>query len=147
MDIFFWTRHGEYGFLSNFFRSPITVNGLVYPTAEHYYQSCKSKDESEQEMIRNLNTPKEAKFAGYHVALRSDWEDTKEQVMLDVLKAKFMQHPHLKQRLLATGHATLHEDSPWDKYWGFAKGKGKDRLGKLLMQVRELISNEDMPTD
>ena len=52
-------------------------------------------------------------------------------------RAKFIQHPDLREKLLSTGDAILHEDSPWDKYWGYAKGGGLDRLGKLLMQVRE----------
>lgn len=138
-DIFWWTRHGEYGWLSNFHRSPITVDGEVWATVEHYYQAMKSANPAEQEMVRNLKEPKEAKFAGYHLQLRPDWEEIKEEVMFRALMAKFTQYDDLKRLLLATGDATLHEDSPWDKYWGFAKGKGKDRLGALLMQVREKI--------
>lgn len=138
-DTFFWTRHGTYGFLSNFFPSPIEVNGKVYLTVEHFYQANKTLIPEEKEMIESLETPREAKLAGYHVTLREDWEDIKESVMLTGLRAKFTQHLVLKEELLATGDAVLHEDSPWDKYWGYAKGKGLDRLGKLLMQVREEV--------
>ena len=136
-DIFFWTRHDEHGYCSNFYRAPIKVGSKIYPTTEHYFQAMKATTEEEQETIRALPTPKEAKFAGYHVQLRPDWEEVKDGVMLTGLYLKFTQHPDLKEKLLATGDAVLHEDSPWDKYWGYAKGKGKDRLGKLLMQVRE----------
>ncbi len=141
-DIFWFTRHGKYGFLSNFYRSPITVDGIAYSTVEHYYQSMKTRDATEQEMIRNTPTPKEAKFAGYHVSLRPDWEEVKEDFMLKALKAKFSQHPDLAQKLLRTGSALLHENSPWDKYWGYAGGKGKDRLGVLLMQVRQELASK-----
>ena len=136
-DIFFWTRHDEHGYCSNFYRTPIVINGEVYFTVEHYYQACKSMDIEEREMIRTLPTPKEAKFAGYHVKLRPDWEKVKEGVMLKALRVKFTKYTVLREKLLSTGDAVLHEDSPWDKYWGYAKGKGQDRLGILLMQVRE----------
>ena len=137
--IFFWSRHGRYGFLSNFWQSSIEVDDQIYSTVEHFYQSSKTALPGEREMIVGLSTPKEAKFAGYHVTLREDWEDIKESIMLAGLRAKFTQHSVLKEELLTTGDAILHEDSPWDKYWGYAKGKGLDRLGKLLMQVREEV--------
>jgi len=140
-DIFFWTRHNEHGYCSNFYRTPITVNGEFYPTVEHYYQACKTMDLEEHEMIRTLSTPKEAKFAGYHVKLRPDWERVKEGVMLEGLRAKFTAYSVLREKLLSSGDAVLHENSPWDKYWGYAKGKGQDRLGILLMQVREELRN------
>lgn len=141
-DIFFWTRHDKHGFCSNFFRSPITIDKKVYPTVEHYYQAMKTPVLEEQEMIRSLTTPKEAKFAGYHLGLRKDWEEVKEGFMLQGLRAKFTQYPKLEEYLLETGDAALHEDSPWDKYWGYAKGLGQDRLGKLLMQVREELRDD-----
>jgi len=136
-DIYFWTRHDSHGYCSNFYRSPIEIDGKVYPTVEHWYQASKTPVPDEHEMIRSLPTPRQAKFAGYHVALRPDWEEVKEEVMLVGLRAKFTQYLDLKLTLISTGDAALHENSPWDKYWGYAKGKGQDRLGILLMQVRE----------
>lgn len=141
-EVFFWTRHGKYGFLSNFYCSPIAVGSQVYPTVEHFYQSSKTLLPEESEMVRHLKTPKEAKFAGAHVTLREDWEDMKEEVMLTGLRAKFTQHQDLRERLLATLDSLLHEDSPWDKYWGYVGGKGLDRLGKLLAQVRDELIGE-----
>jgi hypothetical protein len=137
-DIYFWSRkQNDYGWLSNFYRAPITIEGKTWPTSEHYYQAMKTNDPKQQEMVWRLPTPKDAKFAGSHLTLRPDWEEVKEGYMLTALRAKFSQHPELKRRLLATGDASLHEDSPWDKYWGYVKGEGRDRLGVLLMQVRE----------
>jgi len=141
-NIFFWTRHDEHGYCSNFYRTPITVNGRSYPTVEHFYQASKTLIPEEHEMVRTVATPKEAKFAGYHVTLRRGWDDIKERVMLVGLRAKFTKYSVLRAKLLATGDAILHEDSPWDKYWGYAKGKGLDRLGILLMQVREELRGE-----
>lgn len=138
-DIFFWTRHGKWGFLSNFYRSPIWLDYSTYPTVEHWYQANKTAIAKEHAMIRSLPTPNDARFAGQHVTLRGGWEDMKEGIMLEGLRAKFNQHPDLQAKLLATGDAAIHENSPWDVYWGY---KGKDRLGKLLMQVRKERSKE-----
>ena len=102
----------------------------------------KTEDKEEQYTIQCCDFPKEAKFAGAHVTLREDWEEIKEDFMLKGLRAKFSQHHFLKDNLLATGGSILHEDSPWDKYWGYVKGEGKDRLGILLMQVREELRND-----
>ena len=138
MDIFFWSRkNNDYGWLSNFHRAPINIFGKIWSSSEHYYQAQKTIDPAEQEMVWNCASPKDAKFAGSHLTLRPDWEEIKEEVMFIALRAKFTQNALLRQRLLETGDAQLHEDSPWDKYWGYVGGRGQDRLGKLLMQVRE----------
>lgn len=141
-DIFFWTRRDEHGYCSNFWRAPILIDDEIWPTVEHYYQAQKTFNHQEQAMILRCKTAKEAKFAGYHVKLRPDWEEKKEEVMLEGLRAKFGQHRGLGDKLLATENAILHENSPWDKYWGYAGGKGLDMLGKLLMQVREELRHE-----
>lgn len=146
-DIFFWTRDGEWGPLSNFWRQPIEIGGIVWPTSEHYYQAMKSEDPKEQEMIRNCKKPGNAKLAGYHVKMRKNWDEVKEDFMLKALRVKFSSYPYLTKLLLSTEDAALHEDSPWDKYWGYAHGEGKDRLGILLIQVREELRNEQTKSD
>ena len=46
-------------------------------------------------------------------------------------------NPHLKELLLATGTAELIEGNTWnDTYWGVCNGKGKNMLGKTLMDCR-----------
>ena len=79
--------------------------------------------------------------------LRRDWEGVKEQVMLDALRAKFTQHDELKAVLLGTGDAMLVEHTERDSYWGDGgDGSGKNRLGRLLMRVREeLRAANDQP--
>ena len=141
-DIFFWTRNGSNGYLSNFWRASIIIDGKSYATSEHYYQAMKTNNPAEQEMVRNTTSPKEAKFAGYHVTLREDWEEVKEAIMFEALTAKFTQHTELGLKLIETGNKPIHEDSPWDRYWGYAKGEGKDKLGVLLMRVRDELMEE-----
>lgn len=72
--------------------------------------------------------------------IRGDWETVKEDVMRRALEAKFTQHSSLSILLLSTGGRQLQEASPYDNYWGMGNnGKGKNRLGQLLMELRDSI--------
>jgi len=137
-EINFYTKNGEFGFLSNFYPSPFVVEGKSYATNEHYFQSQKATTEELREWIRLAPTPYAAMKAGRSLRddkgeLKKDWADKKSDVMFVGILAKFSQNPDLKEKLLATGDAVLHEDSPTDMIWG---KKGEDRLGKILMKVR-----------
>lgn len=55
-------------------------------------------------------------------------------VMLKGLRAKFKNNKGLMVKLIETGNAEIHEDSPSDMFWG---KKGGDMLEKLLMKVRQ----------
>ena len=85
-----------------------------------------------------------SKIAGGLVAMRSDWNEIKVQVMREILYAKFSQNPELKQKLLATVTDYLEETNTWyDTFWGVCKGKGENWLGKLLMELREKFRMEN----
>jgi ribA/ribD-fused uncharacterized protein len=76
--------------------------------------------------------------------MRSDWEQVRASVMLDLLRFKFAQ-PRLAALLRSTGAARLVEGNPWhDTAWGVCtcsthQGVGANKLGELLMQVRSEI--------
>ena len=132
---------GEYAFLSNFYPSLIRFPHFEIPTVEHLYQASKTRDIDEATKIIRAETPGLAKKLGGKVILREDWEEIKDSVMLEALRLKFA-IPELKQKLLDTGNAYLIEGNWWgDKYWGVCRGAGQNKLGKLLMQVREEIKN------
>ena len=68
---------GEYKFLSNFYPSPIVIDGKMYPTVEHAYQAAKAIHECEREFIRCASSPGEAKKFGRMVpcrAIRNRWD-------------------------------------------------------------------------
>ena len=70
--------------------------------------------------------------------LRSDWEEIKDEVILQALRMKFSQNPEIAKELLATGDAIIIEHTRNDVYWADGgDGSGKNKLGLLLMQVRE----------
>ena len=58
--------------------------------------------------------------------------------MLEAVRAKFTQHEDLRAILLGTGNAKLVEHTENDSYWGDGgDGSGKNRLGQILMRVRD----------
>ena len=135
---------GEYRFLSNFYTVPITHNGKIYPTSEHLYQALKTADVHEQERIRSCPNPGAAKKEGKNITIRKDWDEVKEYVMREILKLKFEQNPEVAQKLLSTGNAELIEGNWWhDYYWGMCDGLGQNKLGELLMELREELRTSD----
>jgi predicted NAD-dependent protein-ADP-ribosyltransferase YbiA (DUF1768 family) len=80
---------------------------------------------------------------GRKVQLRPDWEKVKEYYMELGLRLKF-ENPSLRQKLLETGSDELIEGNSWhDNEWGSCycarcqNIAGKNKLGKLLMKLRE----------
>lgn len=132
---------GEYFFLSNFSASPFRINYVLFPTMEHYFQANKADNQNDYLRIAYAHAPGEAKRLGRKIQLRPDWEKIKDNVMLTGLRKKFAD-PELRSLLLATGDEELVEGNYWgDTYWGVCNGVGQNKLGKLLMQVREEIKN------
>jgi ribA/ribD-fused uncharacterized protein len=140
----FYRVHGEYGLFSNFASFPITVEGREWPTSEHYFQAQKFSGTEFEYEIRMTRPPTIAARMGRDRSkpLRADWEFVKEGVMLTALRAKFGQHPQLASLLISTGNARLVEHTKNDRYWGDGgDGKGVNRLGALLMQVRQELAS------
>ena len=120
----------------------VWIDGKTWPTTEHYFQAQKFVGTPYVQAICDLATPREAfdftRIPEVHFWCRSDWEQVKEGVMKKALRAKFTQHNELYLKLLNTRNRELVEHTSNDKYWGDGgDGSGKNRLGYLLMSVRE----------
>ncbi len=127
---------GEYAFLSNFWECPVFYNDLWYKNSEAAFQGAKTTDRKLRGVFSELS-PSRAKYLGRHIQLRSDWEEVKDQVMYQIVFNKFSLNDDLKEKLLATGDAELIEGNTWnDIYWGICNGRGQNKLGKILMEVR-----------
>jgi len=127
---------GEFRFLSNFSPSWVSFDGVKYRTVEHAYQAAKTVDEQDRHSIKEMYKPASAKQAGRLVRLRSGWEGIKLSIMKQLLKEKFKDEK-LKEKLLSTDDALLIEGNHWgDIYWGVCNGVGENKLGKLLMEIR-----------
>lgn len=138
----FYSTQNEYGEFSNFAPYPIKLKGKVWATSEHYFQAMKFEYNAYQAKIRKKPSPMNAARLGRSrkVKLRRDWESVKENIMFEAVMAKFTQHEDLRELLLATDDAKLVEHTENDHYWGDGgDGSGKNRLGAILMRVRETL--------
>jgi len=52
----FYGADGEYGCFSNFSVHPAEIDGVLYATTEHYFQSQKFTDETVQRKVRAART-------------------------------------------------------------------------------------------
>lgn len=124
----------DYFFLSNFYECPVLFLGYNYNSSEAAFQAQKCPERAKE--FTNLS-PDKAKKLGKTVKLREDWESVKDSIMLEVVRSKFIQNEDLFKMLIETGDVELIEGNWWgDKYWGVCNG-GKNKLGKILMQVRK----------
>jgi ribA/ribD-fused uncharacterized protein len=144
--IYFYSKTATYYELSNFSPHGFQLDGGYWPTVEHYFQAQKfPSHQAYQERIRLARSPKDAKALGRSrkVPLRPDWEEVKDEVMRQALRAKFLAHPRLAAMLLGTQGRQLIENAPSDYYWGCGStGTGKNRLGSLLMELRAALRVE-----
>lgn len=143
MPVYFYSTREPFGEFSNFSRHGIELKGQWWPTTEHYFQAQKFEDPDYRERIRTASSAKQAAELGRSraVPLRADWEAIKEDVMYRAVKKKFETHAALKELLLSTGSEEIVENAPGDYYWGCGKdGSGKNRLGHILMRVREELT-------
>lgn len=127
----------DYRFLSMSYPALIEYNGIVYYTAEAAFQAQKTTSIREQEKMSTLG-PEAARKRGEKIPLRPDWERVKDGAMYGVLHAKFSQNKHLKDKLLETGEKVL-VDTDYDHglYWAEVAGVGENKMGKILMRIRE----------
>lgn len=162
MDLYFTDNDDFYPCLSNLFPSPIKIGDITYPSAENFYQSERilSPEPTKDELFYSekiiQSSPEEARVLGSvievdYVEEREDWKDLREDAMLEILRAKFVQNKNCREVLMETGGKRLHlktgsvkEDEFETFYWGTGNASlGKDKLGALLMIIRqELFDNQ-----
>ena len=153
--IFFW---GSY--LSNFWLCPIestkemAVPGLSFVCSEQAFMVEKAsffKDQDTLEKMLVCEDGSSVKELGRQVKNFDEkaWYDVSYSKMLLCCRAKFRQNHGLAKRLCNTDGRILVEASPTDKIWGIGlwegdnkvldekNWNGENRLGKVLMEVRE----------
>lgn len=142
---------GEHRWLSNFWEVPIELSAFhqrwIFASTEHVFQMAKLEhtrlDISDQqelfEEVAALETPGQSKRFGRRIPeLDVDsWNAARDRAMARTLMAKFTQHADLREKLLGLEGYYLEESNHWgDRYWG-VDGTGKNRLGELLMELRD----------
>ncbi len=133
-----------YQFLSNFYEASVFYDGLTFGSSEAAFQAQKCLTPEEKIQFTKYS-PGKSKSAGRHVQLRPDWNTIKYGIMEEIVRAKFLQHPELARQLLDTGEKILVEGNHWgDTCWGVdtRTGRGENRLGKILMKVRDELKDK-----
>ncbi|QZN97396.1 NADAR family protein [Symbiopectobacterium purcellii] len=140
--ILFYRVNDSYGIFSNFYNVGFYVNDTHWRTVEHYFQSQKFDNDSLKVKINNLISPMDAAKLGRDrtLPLRDDWDDVKDSIMRFAVMEKFKQNADARKILLSTGNARLVEHTKNDAYWADGgDGTGKNMLGIILMETRELL--------
>lgn len=126
---------GEYSFLSIFHKCKVEFEGMTYPSVEHAFQAAKNPDPEYRRSVAAVGSPVTAKRMGKKTVLRPDREEVKEGIMYELLISKFSD-PGLRDKL-------IEGNNHWDRYWGVCRGEGQNKLGKLLMKVREEVKTDN----
>jgi ribA/ribD-fused uncharacterized protein len=144
------------GCLSQWWPAAFTVDGVVYPTAEHWMMAGKAQlfnDPAGLTAVLAAGSPGGAKAAGRKVRGFDEgrWSAARYDLVVAGNLAKFTQHPDLHQFLIGTGQRVLVEASPYDRIWGIGMGptnpavarpsawRGLNLLGFALMDVRSRL--------
>lgn len=155
MDIIcFHNPEEENGYLSNWYLSEFTVDGITFSSMEQFMMYKKAvcfEDKDTADKILKTDDVAFIKELGRVVSNyeESRWSGIRQIVVYEGLKAKFSQNKSLKEQLKATQNSILAECAVRDKIWGIglsmkdpdrfeiSKWRGKNLLGYTLMMVRE----------
>ncbi|MDF3288276.1 NADAR family protein [Streptomyces sp. RB6PN23] len=160
--LMFWghrpTRDGSVGpsCLSQWWPAEFAVDGVRYPTAEHWMMAGKARlfgDERTAAEVLAAGHPNEAKALGRQVRGFDEelWARHRWDLVVEGNVAKFGQHPALRDFLLGTRSRVLVEASPLDRVWGIglaadderaadpARWRGSNLLGFALMEARSRL--------
>lgn len=160
--VLFWSHRSERdgstgrGCFSQWWPAPFAVDGVTYPTAEHWMMAGKARlfgDDAGLRAVLTAPSPGAAKAAGAAVQGFEErtWERERYALVLAGSLAKFRQHPDLAGVLTRTGTQVLAEASPVDRIWGIGRAAGDpdaerpsrwlglNLLGFALMEARERL--------
>jgi ribA/ribD-fused uncharacterized protein len=160
--LFFWGHPPQpdgtagRGCLSQWWPAAFTVDGVTYPTAEHWMMAGKARlfgDDDALSAVLAAGHPHAAKAAGRTVRGFDEhaWAAARFDLVVAGNLAKFGQHPELAAFLAASRARVLVEASPRDRIWGIGLGasnpdaarpsrwRGINLLGFALMNVRDQL--------
>ena len=146
----------ENGYLSNWYPSPFTLDGVAFSSMEQYMMYRKAVcfgDDKVAAQILVTEDVAEIKTLGRLVSGYDEslWNGVRQIVVYEGLLAKFSQNSELWEQLKKTGSAVLAECAVKDRIWGIglsmrdpdkldrAKWQGQNLLGYALMMVREKL--------
>lgn len=154
--ICFHNPNEESEYLSNWYLSQFTVDGITFSSMEQYMMYKKAEvfgDTVTANMIMHNTDVAQIKALGRKVCNYNDiiWSGLRQIIVYNGLIAKFSQNNKLKNMLLATNGKVLVECAVQDKIWGIglsmtdtnrhniSQWRGQNLLGFSLMMVCEYL--------
>ena len=154
--ICFHNPNEENGYLSNWYPSIFTLNGVTFSSMEQYMMYRKAVcfgDDKVAAQILATEDVAEIKALGRLVSGYDEnlWNGVRQIIVYEGLLAKFSQNSDLREQLKGTESAILAECAVKDRIWGIGlsmhdpnrldrtKWQGQNLLGYALMMVRERL--------
>jgi len=142
-QVFSFSRLDPNSALSTVSNHSILLEGRLWPTAEHYYQSMKFAKPIILEEINNASTGLEAYKLGnrwWTFGRVKDWKQKRRVMMTRALYTKVQAYEDVRQALLATDDERIVETSLYDPYWGIGRDqRGENMLGQIWMDIRAKV--------
>ena len=146
----------ENGFLSNWYLSEFTVDGIVFTSMEQFMMYKKAVCFNDSEIAKQILETNDVAcikklgrlVSGYN---ESVWNGIRQIVVYEGLIAKFSQNDELQKKLKDTKDAILAECAVQDRIWGIGlsmndsnrqyleQWNGQNLLGYTLMMVRDRL--------
>lgn len=143
----------EHRYLNNFYNSPfISESGESFASVEHYYQCHKFGDFTKEGFKDKFESIRKSEDADICKKLsrkytkemkpedwdKENWDNKlKDYYMKRALTFKFSQNKDLLSKLLSTKDYKLIEESKKDAYWGGLIENSLNKLGYMLMELRD----------
>ena len=152
----FHNPNEENGYLSNWYPSVFTADGIRYTSMEQYMMYQKALCFNDKDVAKQILATDDVgaiKNLGRLVQNYNDhqWNGVRQIIVYEGLLAKFSQNPELLRKLRETGNAMLAECAVNDRIWGIGlsmtdpdrmdrkKWNGQGLLGYALMKVRDKL--------
>ena len=158
--ICFYNAENKNGYLSNSYESKFIYDGIEFKTAEQALLYARAKVFNDTDTVNKVISIKDFKNLRREGRVTKNfnssvWEARQEQVMIDILLAKFSCNPKLVKRLLLTGNDVIANCSIQSGRWGIGlpiydprrlqkeSWQNENLLGTCLMKVRDILREEN----
>ncbi|XP_055997841.1 riboflavin biosynthesis protein VVA0006-like [Ostrea edulis] len=136
--------------LSNFFPCSLHVFGVHHQSSEHafqYVKAIRNGDIQKAQAIQDVNSALEAKKLGKEIHSSDEFLSKREEVMEEILKAKYNQVEEYHAVLKKSTPSTIYAEAVYDDFWGTGlnrigtdhtdhnKWPGKNIMGKLTHKI------------
>ena len=156
----FYHEYEDYGCFSNWYHAEFDYGSKHYVNSEQFMMSQKVLTFRQYDLADKImkadNPAIQKKLGGTHFPEfdAEIWDSISYRIVKRAVRAKFLQNPEILEILLRTENALLAECSANDRKWGIgidinnpeykdvSKWKGKNYLGRILMEVRDELHLE-----